>query len=57
MALKGKMGSGLGEWGSSVGAAVFVSLFLFVCISVVVKEGVYVKDCRGLGLCKVGIVS
>jgi hypothetical protein len=33
------------------------SLCVFGYISVVVEEGVYVRDCRGLGLCKVGIVG
>jgi hypothetical protein len=42
---------------SDVGAAVFV---VIVCVWVnfcVVKEGVCVRVCRGLGLCKVGIVG
>jgi hypothetical protein len=30
---------------------------VFVCISVVVVEGACVRDCRGLGLCIVGIVG
>jgi hypothetical protein len=30
---------------------------VFGCISVVVEEGACVRDCRGLGLCKVGIVG
>jgi hypothetical protein len=38
-----------------VGAAVFVVL-VFMYISVVVEEDVSVKDCRGLGLCGVGVV-
>jgi hypothetical protein len=32
-------------------------LLVFVCISVDVVEGAYVRDCRGLGLSKVGIVG
>jgi hypothetical protein len=32
------------------------SLCVFGCISVV-EEGVCVRDCRGLGLCKVGIID
>jgi hypothetical protein len=32
-------------------------LCVFEYISVVVEEGVYVRDCRELGLCKVGIVA
>jgi hypothetical protein len=27
---------------------------MFACISVVVVKGAYVRDCRGLGMCKVG---
>jgi hypothetical protein len=34
-----------------------LSLCVFGYISVVVEEGVCVRDCRGLGLCKVGIVG
>jgi hypothetical protein len=34
-----------------------LSLCVFGYISVVVEEGVCVRDCRGLGLCKVGIVD
>jgi hypothetical protein len=30
---------------------------VFGYISVVIEEGVCVRDCRGLGLCKVGIVG
>jgi hypothetical protein len=33
------------------------SLCVFWYISVVVEVGVFVRDCRGLGLCKVGIVG
>jgi hypothetical protein len=32
-------------------------LCVFGCISVVVVQGACVRDCRGLGLCKVGIVG
>jgi hypothetical protein len=32
------------------------SLFVFVYISVV-EEGICARDCRGLGLCNVGIVG
>jgi hypothetical protein len=42
--------------GSSVGAAAFC-VPCVSCISVVVVEGASVRDCRCLGLCKVGIVS
>jgi hypothetical protein len=42
---------------SSVGAAVFVVLCGFGYISVVVEECVSVRDCRGFGLCRVGIVG
>jgi hypothetical protein len=45
-----------------VGKAVWGLLFLwFLCVfeylSVVVEEGVCVQDCRGLGLCEVGVVG
>jgi hypothetical protein len=33
------------------------SLCVFGCIFVVVVEGAHVRGCRGLGLCKVGIVG
>jgi hypothetical protein len=42
---------------SSVGATVFVFLCVFGYISVVLEESACVRDCRGLGLCKVGIVG
>jgi hypothetical protein len=34
-----------------------VVLCVFGSISVIVVEGAYVRDCRGLGLCKVGIIG
>jgi hypothetical protein len=34
-----------------------LSLCVFGYMSVVVEEGVFVKDCRGLELCKVAIVG
>jgi hypothetical protein len=33
------------------------SLCVFEYISVAVEEGVCIRDCRGLGLCKDGIVG
>jgi hypothetical protein len=42
---------------NSVVGAVFVVLVCAWYISVVVEEGVCVRGCRGLGLCKVGIVG
>jgi hypothetical protein len=30
---------------------------VFGCISVLIVEGACVRDCKGLGLCKVGIVG
>jgi hypothetical protein len=42
---------------NSAGSAVFLwSLCVFGCISVVI-EGACVRDCRDLGLCKVGAVG
>jgi hypothetical protein len=35
----------------------FLVLCVFRCISVVVVEGAFVRDFRGLGLCKVAIVG
>jgi hypothetical protein len=51
-----------GMWGGRMGKAVWRllslwSLCVFGYISVVVEEGICVKDCRGLGLCKVGTVG
>jgi hypothetical protein len=44
--------------GKAVWGLLFLwSLYVFGYISVVVEEGVCVRDCRGLGLCKVGIVG
>jgi hypothetical protein len=34
----------------------FVALHMFGCVSVIV-EGIYVRDCRGLGSCAVGVVG
>jgi hypothetical protein len=52
------MGSGVGEWGKAVQGLLFLgSLCVFGSISVVVVEDACVRDCRGLGLCKVGIVG
>jgi hypothetical protein len=57
VALKVEIGSGVGEWGKQCGGLLFLwSLCVFGYISVVVEEGVYFRNCRGLGLCKVGIV-
>jgi hypothetical protein len=39
------------------GLLVLLSLCGFGCISAVVEEDVCIRDCRCLGLCKVGIVS
>jgi hypothetical protein len=48
----------VGEWGKQHGGCWFLwSLCVFGCISVVVVEGACVRDCRGLGLCEVGIVG
>jgi hypothetical protein len=52
------VGSGMGEWGKQCRGFLFVlSLCVFLCISVVLVEVACVRDCRGLGLCKVGIVG
>jgi hypothetical protein len=57
MALKGEVGSGVGEWGKQCGGCWFLwPLCVFGYISVVVVEGACVRDFRGLGFCKVGIV-
>jgi hypothetical protein len=58
VALKVDMGSRMGEWGKQcVGLLFLWSLCVFGYISVVVKEGVCVRDCRDLGWCKVGMVG
>jgi hypothetical protein len=55
VALKGEVGSGVGEWGKQCGCCWFLwPLCVFGCISVVV-ECAFVSDCRVLGLCNVGI--
>jgi hypothetical protein len=57
VALKEEVGSGVDEWGKQCGGYWFLLSFcVFGCISVVV-EGACVRDCRGLGFCKVGIVG
>jgi hypothetical protein len=57
MALKGEVGSGVGEWGKHCSDCWFLwSFCVFGCISVVV-EGAFVRNCRGMGLCKVGVVG
>jgi hypothetical protein len=51
MALKGEVGSGVGEWGKQCGGCWFLwPLCVFGYISVVVVEGACVRDCRGLGV-------
>jgi hypothetical protein len=56
VALK-KAGKG-GGWVKMYGGCwALWSLCVFGCISVVVVEGVCVRDCRGLGLCAVGTVG
>jgi hypothetical protein len=58
VALKGEVGSGVGVWRKHCGGCWFFwSLYVFGCISVVVVEGACVRDCRDLGLCKVGILG
>jgi hypothetical protein len=52
VALKGEVGSGVGEWGKQCWGC--WSFGVFWCISVDVVEGACVRDCRGVGLCKVG---
>jgi hypothetical protein len=47
-----------GGWGKTYECCcVLWPLSLFRCISVVVVEGVCVKDCRGLVVCTVGTVG
>jgi hypothetical protein len=43
--------------GSSAGLLVFCGPCVFGCISVVVVEGACARDCKGLGMCNVGIVG
>jgi hypothetical protein len=38
-------------------SAGFCGLFVFMCISNVVEEGAYVRDCRGHRECMVGMVG
>jgi hypothetical protein len=58
VALKGEVGSGVGEWGKQCGGLwVLWSLCVFGYISNVVVEGAFVSDHRGLGLCKIGVVG
>jgi hypothetical protein len=50
--------SRVGEWGKQCrNCWVLWPLCVFGCISVVVEQGAFVRDCRGLGLCEVGIVG
>jgi hypothetical protein len=46
-----------GEVGRYGGCWIWQPLCVFGCISIVVAEGICVKDCRGLGLCAVGTVG
>jgi hypothetical protein len=47
----------VGEWGKQLGELLFLwFLCVFGYISVVVEEGVCVRDWRHFGLCKVSIV-
>jgi hypothetical protein len=57
VALKGEMESEVGEWENQCRDCCFSDPCVFGYISVVVEEGVYVRDCRVWGLCKVGIVG
>jgi hypothetical protein len=53
--LKGETGSWVGEWGKQYGGCrVLWPLCVLGCISVLIVEGACVRDCRALGLCKVG---
>jgi hypothetical protein len=57
VAQKGEVGSGVGEWEKQCRDCGFLwSLCVFGCISIVV-EGACVRNCRGMGLCKVGKVG
>jgi hypothetical protein len=52
-----EMGSMVGEWEKQCGGAVIVVL---VCVWVyffVVEDSICVRDCRGFGVCQVGIVG
>jgi hypothetical protein len=55
VALKVEAGNGVGEWGKHCRGFWFLSVFGY--ISVVIVELACVRDCRGVGLCKVGIVD
>jgi hypothetical protein len=58
VAIKGEVESGVGELGKQCMGCWFLwSLCVFRCICIVVVEGACVRDCRGFGSCKVGIVS
>jgi hypothetical protein len=51
-------GKWVGEWGKQCRGCWFLwSLCVFGYISVIVVEGACVMDCKGLALCKVGIVG
>jgi hypothetical protein len=55
--LKGEVGNEVGEWGMQCGSWWLLwSVCLFGCISFVV-ECACVRYCRGLCLCKVGILG
>jgi hypothetical protein len=54
---KMKVGMKKCGWDKNFGTCwVLWPLCMFGCISVAVVEGACVRDCRGLGLCTVGIV-
>jgi hypothetical protein len=57
VALKGEVGSVVGDGGNRARAAGFCGPCVFGCISVVVVEVACVRNCRDLGLSKVGIVG
>jgi hypothetical protein len=53
VALKVEMGSGVNKWGKKCGGLMFLwSLCVFGYLSVVVEEGVCVRDCRVWGCVK-----
>jgi hypothetical protein len=52
-----EMENGVGEWGKQCGRCCFCGPCEFGYIFAVVEEGVCVRDCRGLGLYKVGMVG
>jgi hypothetical protein len=56
-ALKEEVRKGMVVRNWYVGCWVFWSLCMFGCISVVVVEGACVRDCRGQGLCTVGVAG